>query len=392
MDIFTEMQLLKGDKILTLNQCNVLRGLAIIGIFLHNFSHWLHGAHHENEYVFYQQHGDAMWKYWTKGFADGFEPIQFFSFFGHYGVPVFLFLSGFGLVMKYERAGASKLGTLPFLAYQWLKLFRLMILGFIATTLVYNVWCGFDPHPWNETLTQLLLVVNPLFISPGSAIQPGPYWFFGLMLEIYVIYILLFYPTSHNQKSTWRWLMPVLVALLAWGAMALCKDHVRRLDYLRYNAAIAALPFAAGVLVARYGLPKLPKWLLATIAVAALPLIAISNLNFHAWLWTPLLVIAGAVAFVKFFDKSSSAASGIVMHPLAWTGVMSAFIFVVHSVPRMPMFKFVLWRQGTLMYSDYAWIAAYIVLTLTLAWLYKQLLAVIPNPRLHSDGHISFKR
>ena len=320
-----------------------------------------------------------MWNYWTSG-IDVFAPIQFFSFFGHYGVPLFLFLSGFGLVSKYERQGAKRVGVITFLSYQWLKLFKLMLLGFIACVLVYDVWCGFDFHPWNETLAQLAMVSNFLFQSPGAAIVPGPYWFFGLMVEVYVIYRVFVYST--RRKSLWRWLMPLLLIIVAWLLMALCSNHGMLLNYLRYNAAVAMLPFALGVLVARYGMPKLSKWLLAMIAVVALPLVGLCNLNFYAWLLAPMLVIAGAVAFVKLFENHSSEAKGVVMRPLAWMGVMSSYIFVIHSVPRMPMFKFVLWRQPQLMLTDYAWLAAYIALTLVLAWLYKLYLNLLPNPRL----------
>ncbi len=366
------MTILRGNDILTKTQCNVLRGLAIIGIFMHNFCHWLRGAHHENEYNFYKENSEAMWNYWTNGSFDGFEPIQFFSFFGHYGVALFLFLSGFGLVMKYERDGAERVNVFSFLGYQWFKLFKLMFLGFIASILVYNVWCGLESHVWYETLAQLAMVVNPIYQSPGSAILPGPYWFFGLMVEVYVIYRLFIYPGAFNRQSVWRWLIPLIIVIAAWLVMAICENHPTRLNYLRYNAAVAMLPFAVGVLLARYGMPRLPAWLFAVLTVVALPLIAVFNLNFHAWLWAPLLVIAGAVAFVKLFGKWSSAGSGVVMRPLAWVGVMSSFIFVVHSLPRMPIFKFVLWRQPRLMFSDYAWLALYIVLTIILAWLYKQ--------------------
>lgn len=386
------MTLLKGNDILTKPQCNVLRGLAIIGIFLHNFSHWLKGGHHENEYLFHQEHSNTMWAYWTNGVLDGFEPLQFFSFFGHYGVPVFLFLSGFGLVMKYEGAGAARVKTVPFLAYQWLKLFRLMLLGLIACVLVYNVWCGFDPYPWHVTLAQLGMVVNFMYQSPGGAILVGPYWFFGLMVEIYVIYRLLIYPTAFSKQTVWRWLMPVLLAVAAWASMAACEPQGAVLNFLRYNATVGMLPLAMGVLVGRYGMPRLPHWVLAVVAVVALPLVAVANLNFHAWLWAPLLVVAGAVAVVKLFDRWSATGSGVVMKPLAWMGMMSSFIFVVHSVPRMPMFKFVLWRQQQLLYTDYCWIAAYIVLTLLLAWLYKVALSYVPSPRLSSDGRITFNR
>lgn len=382
------MQLLKGNDILTKRQCDVLRGIAILGIFLHNFCHWLHGGFHENEYNFFTGHGMRAWDYFTSG-IDAFAPIQFFSFFGHYGVPLFLFLSGFGLVMKYEREGSKRVGVLPFLGYQWLKLFRLMVLGFILCVLVY-LYCGSSPHPLNETFAQLLMISNFLFESPGSAIVPGPYWFFGLMVEVYVIYRLLIYTTS--DKKHWRWLVPVLLITATWIVMALNNLHTKRMEYMRYNAVVAMLPFALGVLLARYGMPRLPRWSLAVIAVVSLPLLAVMNLNFQAWLWAPVLVVAGSVAFVKLFQKYSSGGTGVVMKPLAWVGVMSSFIFVVHSIPRMFMFKFVLWRQSELMYSDYAWLAAYIILTFLLAWLYKQYLKLVPSPHLKDGKTITFSK
>ena len=368
---------LKGNTVLSRKQCDVLRGLAIIGIFLHNFCHWLHGCHAENEYVFYKEHGLTSWNYWTGGGVDGFAPIQFFSFLGHYGVPLFLFLSGFGLVMKYEHKDSKHVKILPFLGAHWMKLFKLMFLGYILSVLVYDVWCGFDFHPWYEVVAQLTMVVNFIFDSPGNALMPGPYWFFGLMFEVYIIYRLVLYST--RGKSLWRWLMPLLLIAIAWLLMMPCSNHPRLLNYLRYNATVAMLPFAMGVLIARYGLPHVPKWVLAVVAIASLPLISIANLNFQAWLWAPVLVVAGSVAFVKLFDGNTAQ---LLFKPLAWMGTLSSFIFVVHSLPRMPMFKFVLWRQQHLMYTDYAWLAAYIILTIILAWLYKHYMKLLNNRKL----------
>ena len=385
------MKILKGNEILTRTQCDVLRGLAIIGIFVHNFCHWLHGAHPENEFNFYQHNSNRMWDYWT-GVIDQFAPIQFFSFFGHYGVPLFLFLSGFGLVMKYERPEDQPVKALSFLGYQWLKLFRLMILGFILSIIVYDVWCGFGFHPLNETAAQLALIVNFLFESPGSALTPGPYWFFGLMFEIYIIYRLLIYPGYNKRGGMCRWIVPVLLIVIAWALMATQQDHAKRLNYMRYNAFVGILPLCLGVLAARYGLPKLNKWLLAIIAIVSLPGLAVANLNYHSWLWAPILVIAGSVSFVKCLEGSGALLDSIVIKPLAWVGILSSHIFVVLSLPRLPMFKFVLWRQAHLFSTDYLWILAYIVLTFVLAWLHKRYLSLVPAPRLRSDGHISFSK
>jgi len=376
------MQLLKGDKILSRQQCDALRGLAIIGIFLHNFCHWLKGANEENEYTFIMERSQNMWDYWTSG-ADIFAPIQFFSFFGHYGVPLFLFLSGFGLVMKYERDGSKQVTVVPFLEYHWLKLFRLMFLGLVLSVATYLL-CGMRWHGILAYLGQVLMISN---VFQGGNITPGPYWFFGLMVEVYVCYRLFIYPTR-GAKSRWRWLMPVVLALAAWLLQVLIEGHNNALNYLRYNAVVAMLPFGAGVLVARYGMPKLSFAANVIVALLSLPALALSNMCYHSWLWAPLFVLTGSVAFVKLLEQINVS---LVMKPLVWMGAMSSFIFVVHSIPRLPMFKYVLWRQQEIMLTDYWWLLAYVILSILLAWLYKQYLKLIPSPRLLGNGKITFK-
>ena len=83
-----------------------LKGLAILCIAIHNFCHWLPMAVHENEYVFRLEDSFKLLHY-----VENFRPhvlLNIFSHFGHYGVPVFLFLSGYGLVCKYERSTGDR--------------------------------------------------------------------------------------------------------------------------------------------------------------------------------------------------------------------------------------------------------------------------------------------
>lgn len=89
-----------AQPLLTRAECNVLRGVAIIGIFLHNFCHWLSPIVKENEYTFVRHNVDVLNQ--VLSHPDIYLPVHLLSFFGHYGVPVFLFLSAYGLVKKYE--------------------------------------------------------------------------------------------------------------------------------------------------------------------------------------------------------------------------------------------------------------------------------------------------
>ena len=49
-----------NQSILSRNACNALRGLAIIGIFLHNYCHWLGPIVKENEYQFFLRNADWL--------------------------------------------------------------------------------------------------------------------------------------------------------------------------------------------------------------------------------------------------------------------------------------------------------------------------------------------
>lgn len=385
------MKLLKGNNLLNANQCNALRGIAIIGIFLHNFCHWLKpGIILENEYNFTYSYSRQMWDYLTKGGIDGFFPIQFFSFFGHYGVPIFLFLSGFGLVMKYENT-SHKASALQFIKYQWNKLFRLMLLGFFVTLFTHGVYGSFSvDYGLKQIVSELLLVINVL-PRPELNIIPGPYWFFGLMFQVYIMYRLIIYPVHHIKTGRWkmlRWLIPVLLVLITWGIQVALVDNSVAMRYVRYNVFVAVLPFSVGVLMGRYGFPRMSKWALATIAIIAIVVLMIANLNFYSWLWGPLLVIAGSTSFVKLFEAKDSRLQShldTVMRPLVWTGVLSSCIFAVHSIVRLPIFLEVLWRQPEVSPTVYLWIVLYIVLTLLLARGYQYYLKLYPKPRLKTN-------
>ena len=103
------------DKpLLSLAESKALRGIAILGIILHNYCHFLGFAVKENEYTFtLAKPMQLLDRIMTLNHD---LLVHVLSFFGHYGVPVFLFISGFGLVCKYEQKTQQKAGALPYIA------------------------------------------------------------------------------------------------------------------------------------------------------------------------------------------------------------------------------------------------------------------------------------
>ena len=47
-----------NHQLLTRAECKAMRGLAIIGIFMHNYCHWLNPVVKENEYQYFQSNTD----------------------------------------------------------------------------------------------------------------------------------------------------------------------------------------------------------------------------------------------------------------------------------------------------------------------------------------------
>ena len=180
------------QQLLSLTESKALRGIAILGIILHNYCHFLGFAVKENEYTFNVDKPMQLADRLLSLNHDLF--IHILSFFGHYGVPLFLFISGFGLVAKYEQKERDKtVGVLSFTWYHYAKLLRLMFLGYIAFAVVsYLHPHGYHGYTFGRVVAQLLMYINML-PDPDHIIKPGPYWYFGLTLQLYIVYRLCLY-------------------------------------------------------------------------------------------------------------------------------------------------------------------------------------------------------
>lgn len=360
-------------ELLSRAECNALRGLAILGIMLHNYCHWLRGAVQENEYQYFERHVDRLHQLMAA--PDGLLPIHLLSFFGHYGVPVFLFLSAFGLSMKYERQDLSPqktqqgVGFGSFLRYHYLKLFKMMIVGFVAFLIIDMLTPG--PHHYAlMDVVAMLGMFNNVLPHPDRIIWPGPYWFFGLMLQLYVIYRLVIY------RRHWGWTAGLMVVLTL--AQLLFEPEGEALNRYRYNFMGGMLPFGLGILYARYGERVILSYRHpVTAAVAVLvfgALIYAASDGFFWWMTVPALVCGGCVTLVKLLYALPWMAG--VNRILEWLGDISAALFVCHPILRK---LFIPISQGG---DYYTGLLIYVMTSLCVAWLFREVMKKIPNPKL----------
>ncbi len=369
-----------NKQILTRNECNALRGLAIIGIFLHNYCHWLGPIVKENEYQYFQKNVDALNVALTH--PDSNLPLHLLSFFGHYGVPIFLFLSAYGLVMKYERkpdvsvSSHSSASVIKyqlsqiwdFIRYHYLKLFKMMIVGFVAFTMVDAITPGRFHYDFLGVVAQLLMFNNVL-PTPDKIIWPGPYWFFGLMLQLYIVYRLFLYRR--------HWGFAVALIIICEIIQLSCNPEGEALNRWRYNFIGGMLPFGIGLLTARHGEPFTYQ-LSAIIIVPSIYMVYYFCDGFFNWTLVPLAIIFTNVCLVKLLQPRSnnfiSSLLGAIFRFLQWMGSISAALFVCHPITRKIFIP--ISRQG----NFYTGLLLYIIASICLAWLFNELMKRIPNP------------
>ena len=157
-----------------------------------------------------------------------------------------------------------------------------------------------------------------------------PYWFFGMLMEMYVIYRLLIY----NRKD---W-VAIVLTVFSIVVMALLPPESLALNYLRINCFLAILPFCMGVLAARHLNANSFSINNASACVLWFALgfvfLTASKFNYYSWLIMPIFIIITAVTLVKLINRSN-----ILGKVLGWCGTMSAILFVVHPTVREIMIE-----------------------------------------------------
>ena len=321
-------------------------------------------------------------------------PIHLLSFFGHYGVPVFLFLSAYGLVMKYEAkphlsteqeaqmyniSGKKQANffhfnwrePLRFVRYHYLKLFKMMIVGFVAFTMIDYLTPG--PRGYSVLATVSMLgMFNNVLPNPDDIIWPGPYWFFGLMLQLYIVYRLFLY------RRHWGWTV---------GLMAICigiqlilgfdNPEGEAMNRYRYNFMGGMLPFGLGILYARYG-EKILMTFHSPITnlfgcIFCLSLIYSLSDSMIGWTFVPFFICLLSVLVAELLQDVNWLSG--TYKALEWMGSISAALFVCHPITRKIFIP--ISRHGDI----YAGLLLYIVSSICLAWLFSQLMKKIPNPK-----------
>jgi peptidoglycan/LPS O-acetylase OafA/YrhL len=333
---------------LDLRDGSVLRGIAILAIALHNYFHRLPGTPHYNEFEF-----DPAWfRDFLSAAQDPHHTVQAsLSYFGHFGVQLFIFLSAYGLAVKYWN-------TPSWSRFVWSRLRKIYPTWFLAVGLYLLVLIatgGITTFLREGGGKLLLLTSTGLFtLMPGYGYPPvGPWWFLSFILQFYCIWSLL--ATFSRRFGAVGLVVLSVLSTGIWVAFPVKLSGYGSLRFLQ--TPLGHLPeISLGIAYARFGLRVGP-----VIALAAAFFFMLGNR--WEWFW-PLTYISALVLLLYAYQKSSSVLRRSKV--LAWIGQISMPLFFVHGFLRKPFLA--LGRSGP-WYVEIAAGLGFAILSLTAAYI-----------------------
>jgi len=329
-----------------------LKGMAILAVVLHNYFHLLSPVK-EDEFSFDPARFHAL----LAAIRQPTEAVPaLFSYFGHYGVQIFIFISAYGLAVKYwddEKSGV---------AFFWQRIKKIYPM-FVSAMLCWPLFLILRAGPngavefFRECIGSLWLTILGIQnIVPHDSLPPvGPWWFLPFILQFYALW-----PGLRRCIIRTGTVGMVILSSASLLMTYCCNDFLSARWHINLlQTPIGHLPeFCLGIAAARYGF--LPS---RRVVLAAVGVFALSNLDAHFWL---LSFSSSLVLMLAVYPRIR----GIVRQSpkLSMLGTLSLPLFLVNGFVRRPFVNLVFLNHSWLLELAFAvtttvtavWVAAYL--------------------------------
>ena len=334
-----------------------LKGISILCIMAHNFFHFIPPVTSQNELFF---NADIALNFlFTFTLGDALNSI--FSLFGFYWTFLFVFLSGYGLVKSYKKNKGNFISfTLPRIA----KIYMIFIISAL-----FCVFYFLGQINYLNVLKVLSLTSN--FSEKNLFLICGPWWFFSLIIQLYIIFIPL---TKFIKKNIWNILYIFIIAF----SVAAYFLYIHKNTTLFYANFLGHLPeFSFGIFLATYE-KKLP---------------ILGNRKFNCIVFLLAISIVILAQFYSFFFIFSFLSSVILNLSffqivgyrnnrfLLFTGSISPFLFGLHGFLLRRTFV-ELARNTVHTHRDFLYCLIWIIMNYIFAYLFYRLFQKLKTDKI----------
>lgn len=252
-----------------------------------------------------------------------------FSYFGHYGVQIFIFLSAYGFTIKYQKIEIKYLSFFTQRTKKIYSAFFVCMAIYISLQYINNNYYNGPNLQWKSLIWKATILSN--FI-PGEALKPvGPWWFFPLIIQIYAIFpILLKLHKQHGAKIC-IWISIAFIFIEATLNQSL-QSHGLNINY----TALGHIPIIFMGIYFGYA----PKFK-ADIKIFIYSFIIFISANFNSLLW-----LIADIAFIIFLLCAKAYIfkylqfTHKIKNTFSFFGEISLYLFLVNGFLRSPFYNF----------------------------------------------------
>jgi len=309
-------------------QTEILKGIGILLIVLHNIFHNMTPIIGQNEFTYHF----SILSNLLQTLRDAPQDIlrALFSYFGHYGVQIFVFFSAYGLTRKYRH---KPIGFGNFLKNRIDKVylsFLICIAVYIVLGLLKSEFLTTEKVLyWDSLLWKVLLVSS--FI-PGQSIMPvGPWWFIPFVFQFYLLYPILI--------RFFRRYGAGFLVILSVGAILTEISVNPLLIKMGVNLNFMVFGHLPVLCLGIYFAIKNQIRLRYDIVLISTILFVIGNMNAYVWTTTDVTftIVVLAIAMLRFnLTSKPSIFTGLLL----FFGGISLHLFMVNGFLRSPFHNY----------------------------------------------------
>ena len=356
--------MMKSSKLLK-TETFLLKGIGILLIVFHNFFHIIKPTCGENEFSF----ASNTFKNFINNITLHNSISYFFTYFGHYGVQVFIFLSGYGLSVAYLNKNVT---YSAFLKKRILKLYPTFTIVLVMILIYkYIILSGlWSMDSFMNLGLRYLLIANWV---PGKIfVISGPFWFYSMIFQLYLLFPILLWVNKKNKYALF------IIAIISFLFTIYYNSYFVSLKLSLYFNFAGNLPlFILGMLFAHKNEFKLKivGWLLFIILFIA------GQFFENLWYFSQISFIVILFPIIlKLYNKYEHS---YLSNFLIITGKLSMYMFAVNGFMRGPWMYFL--KHTNNEWSMYLFALFHIILVYLLALIVRkveqQVLFIIEGSR-----------
>ncbi|MCK5856292.1 MAG: acyltransferase family protein [Bacteroidales bacterium] len=363
----------------SIEDSNIIKGVGILLIVFHNFFHWIRPFATENEFIFSIKGVNSLINGIQQQPLDA--PNLILSFWGHFGVQLFLFISGYGLMKAYQNK------TINWSSFVYKRISKLWPTFFFAIFLFYSFVRVFyydydiNMQVFGAYLLKITFLSN--FVPQEVFSLSGPWWFYSMIVQLYLVF-----PFLLSLQKKYGNIALVGISVISYIILFFFNPWFIIHYSSLYFFFLGNIPvFSLGMILASKGSFTYNR----IYGIIALLVFGLSNFFLNIWYFSQLLFTIWMLALI-YFSLLKGKRNSYAYKGFLFFGNISMYLFAIHGFLRRPFINLADNSNNPIL--TVLWAISFVVFATLIAFILKWIVTnylIILNKASKIVNHINSK-